>query len=122
MADVIAGRPPIEFRIPEVLVDLEVGGTARDVVRGEVATLRRLARAERVVDFPRVAVLEPLADRGLQPVVDHRLAAVDVVAAGRSQSRVGPCARFSVEGLRKLPLQWEVSTVGAEVANLCGSV
>ena len=66
MADVIAGRPPIEFRIPEVLVDLEVGGTARDVVP-EVA-LRRLARAERVVDFPRVAVLEPLANRGLQPL------------------------------------------------------
>src|SRR5262245_66501154 len=55
MPDIIAGRPAIEFRIPEVLVDVEVGRAARNVVRGEVATLCRLARAERVVDIPRVA-------------------------------------------------------------------
>ena len=120
MPDVIAGRPAIEFRIPEVLIDVEVGSAARNVVRGEVATLRRLARAERVVDFPRVAVLEPLVNHGLQPVVEHRLAAVDVVAPGRSQRRVGPHARFSVEGLRELALEWEVTTVGAKVANFRG--
>src|SRR5439155_24576226 len=68
---VVAGRSAIEFRIPEVLIVLEAG----DVVRGEIASLRRNAPAQRVVDFPRIAVREALPQRGLQSVVDHRLAA-----------------------------------------------
>src|SRR4029078_4535441 len=70
MPDVIAGRPAIEFRIPEVLVDVEVGGAARNVVRGEVAALRRLARAERVVDFPRLRRLSPLRSSHLPTTND----------------------------------------------------
>ena len=64
MADVVAGRTAIVFRIPEVLIVLE----RRDVVRRQVATLRRLALAERVIDLPRVPVREALL-LSLQAVV-----------------------------------------------------
>src|SRR5215831_8070122 len=103
MADVVAGGPAIEFWIPEVLVVIE----ARDVIGGKIAALRRDALAQRVVQFPRVAIREALAHGALQPVVDHRLAAVDVVAAGRADRRVGPRSGLPVERLRELTLQRE---------------
>src|SRR6266566_5426439 len=84
MTDIVTGRSAVEFRIPEVLVVVEAG----DVVRGEIAALRGLALPQRVVDVPRVPIREPLAEAGLQPVVDHGLTAVHVVAARRSQCRV----------------------------------
>src|SRR5438552_9995982 len=108
MTHVVTGRSAVEFRIPEVLVVLEAG----DVVRGEIAALRGLALAQRVVDIPRVPVREPLAKPGLQPVVDHGLTAVHVVAARRSERRVRPRTGLPVEGLRELPLQGEIVAIG----------
>ena len=93
---------------------------AGDVVRRKVAALSGLALAERVVHVPGVAIREPLSERRLQSVVDHRLAAVHVVAARRAERRVRPHAGLSVERLRKLPLQRKVVAIGADVADLRG--
>src|SRR5688572_30825065 len=98
MTDVVRGGTIVEFRIPEVLYIVEAG----DVVHREIAALRRLALAQRVIDVPRIPVGEPPPERCLQAVVDHRLTAVDVVAAGRANRRVGPQTRLSVERLSKL--------------------
>ena len=59
-----------------------------DVVRRQVTALRRLALAERVVHVPGVAIREPLPERCLQSVVEHRLAAVHVIATRRAKRRV----------------------------------
>ena len=69
------------------------------------------ALAERVVHVIRIAAVKPLLERRLQPVVVHRLVAVDVVAAGRAERRIGPHAGLPIERLRERPLQREVPAV-----------
>src|SRR5688572_7867700 len=100
MTEVVARRATVKFGIPEVLIVLE----ARDVVGGQVATLRRLALAEGVVHVPGIAIREPLPNGCLQAVVFHRLAAVDVVAAWSAESRIRPQTCHAIKSLRKMPL------------------
>src|SRR5688500_18104514 len=111
MTDVVHGGTVVKFRIPEVLGVVEAG----EVVHGEIAALRSVAFAERVIDVPRIPAREPPSERCLQPVVDHRLTAVDIVAAGRTDCRVGPQTRLSVERLSKLTLEREIVAVCPEV-------
>ena len=65
-------------------------------------------------------VREPLAHRRLQSVVNHRLAAVDVVPTGSAELRVGHFAGHPVASQRKLPLQREIPAVGSDIPGLHG--
>src|SRR5688572_8803534 len=116
MSDVIIRWAPIELRIPEVLRVVD----RRDPVARQVSSLCGLGFGERVVRVKGIAVREAFPKSRLQAVIDHRLRAVDVIAAGGAKRRVRPGAGLPIERYGQRPVKRKRSPVSAYEPDLDG--